>query len=241
MEPSTKDTTHLRRSKGKLGRMVIPALSNPLCLKESDFLLNNNNKMAFILMLGEQQTHAGIDVGHATGDADLPIVTTALEISERILATVAGEDTDLLVLLLHYYNSTIHHHIYLLSHANEIIWEISKAKEAIGSSICEALLVIHVICGCDTTSRVHSLGAQTVLQKFIKNKVVQQLINLLSTPELEKRTVLEAGGKLLLLLLGGKTEQNLDKLHSRKYYDKISGATRQAVKPETLGRTTDAA
>ena len=38
-----------------------------------------------------------------------------------------------------------------------------------------------------------------------------------------------------------KQKKNLDELRSRKYYDKISGHTLQAVKTESLGPTTDAA
>ena len=49
LEPSTKDTTHLRRSKGKLGRLIKPALSNSLFVKKGDFLLNNDNKQVVLI------------------------------------------------------------------------------------------------------------------------------------------------------------------------------------------------
>ena len=39
---------------------------------------------------------------HAAGDADRPIVKKAVELSEMTDTILVGEDTDLLVLILHY-------------------------------------------------------------------------------------------------------------------------------------------
>ena len=44
---STKDTTHMRRTKVKVGRSIKPALNNTLSVKKEDFLLNKNNKQDF--------------------------------------------------------------------------------------------------------------------------------------------------------------------------------------------------
>ena len=111
----------------------------------------------------------------------------------------------------------------------------------LGYEICNSLSAVHALGGCDTTSRIHSLGVKTVLQHFLKNKEVKGLIEILSNQESGKRRVLQAGKRLLLILLGGKTEKSLDELRSRKYYDKISGHTLQAVRPESLGPIVDAA
>ena len=48
LNPSTKDTTHLRRSNGKIGGKIFPVLTNPLIEKKNEFLLNNNNKQAIL-------------------------------------------------------------------------------------------------------------------------------------------------------------------------------------------------
>ena len=119
LNASTKDTTHLRRSKGKLGRRIIPLLCNPLTVKKSDFLLDSSNKQAFLLLLGTQITNAGIKVQHASGDADLPIVDAALEIATETSVTVVGEGTDRLVLLLYHYVITFHKEVFLFSNSSK--------------------------------------------------------------------------------------------------------------------------
>ena len=75
--------------------------------------------------------------------------------------------------------------------------------------MCNSLLAVHALGGCDTTSRVHSLVVKTVLQHFLKNKEVRDIIEILSNQESGKRRVLQAGERLLLILLGGKTEKKL--------------------------------
>ena len=148
---TTKDTTHLRRTKGKHGKKIIPSLSNHLTVKKNDFLLNNSNKQAFLLLLGSQIENEGIKVQHASGDADLPIVAAALEIASKTSVTVVGEDTDLLVLLLYHYVITSHKEVYLFSNISKKAWDIKKAKQMIGYDTCKALLSIHALGGCDTT------------------------------------------------------------------------------------------
>ena len=54
----------------------------------------------------------------------------------------------------------------------------------------------------------------------LKNKEVRGIVEILSNQESGKRRVLQAGERLLLILLGGKTEKNLDELRGRKYYEK---------------------
>ena len=65
-------------------------------------MLNQQNKQRFIELLSQQLQKANISVKHSDDDADLLIVQTALEMGEQHTVTVIGEDTDLLVLLLHH-------------------------------------------------------------------------------------------------------------------------------------------
>ena len=64
-------------------------------------------------MLGEKISDAGISVIHADSDADTLIISTALDIAETSPVTVAGEDTDLLILLLYHYRCDIHKSVFL--------------------------------------------------------------------------------------------------------------------------------
>ncbi|ELU10861.1 hypothetical protein CAPTEDRAFT_208385 [Capitella teleta] len=100
--PSTKDVAHLRRSKGIVGQPVNVAPEMLCSMKKEAFLANPQNKAAFIQLLGVQLNAIGITVHYARGDADLLIVCTAIELAKENHVTVVGEDTDLIVLLLHH-------------------------------------------------------------------------------------------------------------------------------------------
>ena len=91
--PSTKDTTHLRRSNGKLGRKVVPALNTQLTVKKSDFLLSNHDTQAFLLMLGNQLSDSGINIMHSDGDADVDIVSSVLRQARSCAVILGGEGT----------------------------------------------------------------------------------------------------------------------------------------------------
>ena len=97
---------------------------------------------------------------------------------------------------------------------------------------------IHTLCGCDTTSRIQSIGPQSILNKFLKNKELRSLLETFSSGSISKDRVLQVGESILLILLGAKKEKILDELRSRKYFDKLVGASRRAVTPQALGPTT---
>ena len=44
--------------------------------------------------------------------------------------------------------------------------DVKYAKEVLGEEICNAILSIHALLGCDTTSRMFSIGKQVALQRF---------------------------------------------------------------------------
>ena len=90
-------------------------------------------------------------------------------------------------------------------------------------------------------SRLHSVGSHTVLQRFLKNQVFRHFLSTFSLPSSDREDILQAGKKILLLLLSGKKEKSLDELRVRKYYEKITGQTCQCVKVGALGPTSDAA
>ena len=48
-------------------------------------------------------------------------------------------------------------------------------KQLLGPDICEAILFIHGIMGCDTTSRLYGLGKVTALKLITKNSKFPEL------------------------------------------------------------------
>ena len=57
----------------------------------------------------------------------------------------------------------------------------------------------------------------------------------------DRKDILQAGEKILLLLLGGKWEKTLDELRVQKYQEKRSGETQHYVKVEAHGPPSDVA
>ncbi|CAG2193658.1 unnamed protein product [Mytilus edulis] len=94
---STKDITHLRRSKGIQSNTITFTRDMPLRVKKETFLLNQSNKQRFVEMLIDTFQEHSIEAIQAKEDADLLIVKTAVEKSNRQEVVIYGEDTDLLI------------------------------------------------------------------------------------------------------------------------------------------------
>ena len=83
--PTTKDCIHLRRTHGKGSAKVKFSVNTPCETKKEHFLSNCKNKQNFINMLGQCLQENGIHVQHATGDADLLIVQTAINYTQKMI------------------------------------------------------------------------------------------------------------------------------------------------------------
>ena len=156
MNPSPKDTTHIRRSNGYTGKRINLSLANKLSTKKASFLLNNANKQSFLFLLANELQTAGMSVYHASGDADLLIVQTALEIATVNTTVIVGEDTELLY--LHCFILTITKHF-------TKVWDVGQTKKCFGDTICHGLLVVH---GITVVTLPH---AYTLLVKVLFSKV----------------------------------------------------------------------
>ena len=163
LELSTKYTTHIRRNNGRVSKTIIPSSFSSITVKKNEFLLNPHKKQAFLLMLGDAISKSGINVKHANGDADIDIIARALNISKEHQTTVIGEDNDLLIIILHHFDSIIHKPVFLYSNISKTSYDIKQSKLLLGNKLSELALVLHALCGCDTKSKLHSMGAKTIL------------------------------------------------------------------------------
>ena len=162
---------------------------------------------------------------------------TALLVAKDCPTVIIGEDTDLLVLALHHFKDEE-----ALFFTNEPkqrqpaeVWNIGHAKQILGD-ICHGLLVIHAFSGCDTTSRIHSVGKPAVLQKYRNSKYFQSLTKTFLNPSAKRRDIVEAGEEIMLAVTGvTKKEKTMDEKRLATYYKKLEG--KSAVKPESLGPT----
>ena len=125
----TKDSTHIRRSKGRLERKVLISLHNLLTVKKSDFLLRKHNKQAFLVM-------------HSDGDADVDIVSSTLSVAKTCSVELLGEDTDLIILLLLHYNPSLHHPMHLYCNSSKTAVDIKKSKQLLSDELKQSILAI---------------------------------------------------------------------------------------------------
>jgi len=114
---------------------------------------------------------------------------------------------------------------------------ITTLKKKLDPSLSEALLFLHAISGCDTTSRPHGIGKVTVLKKYaaLKNSTY-----IFMSPSSSKEAIEKAGEKALLVIYGCPTSPNLNSARVKKFQVMVATSAGY-VPPEKLPPTTEAA
>ena len=162
---------------------------------------------------------------HSDGGADFNIASSALTFAKAFPLGLLGEDTDLLILLLQDYflNLSLHYTVHLYFDSSKTIVDIKNSWQLLDYELTQSILAMHVFCDCDTTSKLHSVGSRTVLIFFLKNQLYENLLRIFSLPSLDRKDILQAGDKFLLLLQCGKTEKTFDefRVHKRKCQDRL--------------------
>ena len=243
--PTTKDTAHLRRTKGITGAKVYFNENTPFKTKKEQFLSNSENKQELIFMLSRFLEANGCKTVHAPSDADVLIVKTAVECAENREVVVIGEDTDLLVLLCYHTSLEVNKIFFKsepkqrLSSKSLRVWDIKKTKQLLGPNVCHILPFIHALTGCDTTSRVYGLskGAavkmSTADEQFVQNA---EMFMKVST----KDEIIAAGESALVSLYGGIPLEDLNLLRFRKFANRVMTSS-SYVQVYTLPPTSAAA
>ena len=179
--------------------------------KKDQFLNNKENKQRFLVYLSDKLERAGCITDHAKHDADVLIVQTAIASARTKDTVLVGDDTDLLVLLLHH--ADLNAQLFLAPEPKKAtktrrIWCIKQTKELLGPKVCDNLLFIHAILGCDSTSRLFGIGKGMALKKvksdtsFLKQaKVFSQ-----SQENVGNGIIIAAGEKALVSLYGSEKD-----------------------------------
>ena len=135
------------------------------------FLSNKLNKQKFVHMLGAELEKYNCQVFHDTADADYTIAIKAAESAESIDTGFVGNDTDLLVLLLHHANHESKEIFFMPEsrYSKLRVWNIKEGKEKLGTYICKNILFLHALLGSDTTSRIYAVGKAAIMKKIKSN------------------------------------------------------------------------
>uniref|UniRef100_UPI00358ECD2A uncharacterized protein n=1 Tax=Myxine glutinosa TaxID=7769 RepID=UPI00358ECD2A len=241
---NTKDMTHHRRSKGKIGATVTFTADMIVTMQKEQFLANRQNKQQFLSMLSEELQKANCETYHASGDADLLIVQKAVQCATTNNTVLMGDDTDLLVLLC-YHASLDSHDLFFCSESRKTtkkprIWNIKATKQLLGPDICKHILFLHAVLGCDTTSRLHGIGKGASLKKFKESDIFREQAEVFYAHSASTDDVAEAGEKAMVILYNGTSTDTLDSLRYHRFCEKVASSSTY-VQPQVLPPTSGAA
>ena len=237
--PSTKDGAHLRRSGGKTEPEVHFDPTMKLQVKKKNFLANQKNKQRLIHMLENRLERAGCEVHHARGDADLLIVETAISSAQLQDTVVVANDTDILILLIHYKTSDTAHNIWLQSSVKKDCKKSSKCcnikvtRELLGDIVSGHLLFAHALLGCDTTSTVFGIGKQKALTKLKSDANFLKAAAMFMSSSANVKDIEDSRQSAMIAIYNGRQNDNLDDLRYQRFCEKAAWST-MALDPCSL-------
>ena len=130
------------------------------------------------------------------------MVQKAVQSTATSTTVLFGEDTDLIVLLC--YHASLDSHDFFFSPGPKknikklCIWNIRATKEKLSQRICNNILFIHAILGCDTISRLYGIGKGTSLRKFRANSLFHEQAKVFHSDSASTHDVIDAGEKALI-------------------------------------------
>ena len=133
-------------------------------MNQAAFLSNDFNKMELIKLMTPELIAGGNTVKQSTDDADAMIVSAALESALiRKTVTVFGNDTDLIIMLLHHWNEEMENILvkYTVKGGKQLKeLSITEATSMLSVTVLQHFLFIHAFGGCDTTSQSTTRGKE---------------------------------------------------------------------------------
>ena len=182
---------------------------------------------------------------HAKGDADVLIVETTVQSAMSCETTLVGDDTDLLVLLCFHVKEDSCE-VFFKQEARSgtkkspRCWNIKYLQRVLGRAACNNMLFAHVILGCDTTSRVFSMGKGLALKHILSDKHFMTLAEVFLQENATLADISSAGEASLVCLYTGAVGDLLDTLRLLRFHQKVATST-LFVQPENLPPTSSAA
>ena len=141
-------------------------------MNKAAFLSNDFNKMD--LLMTSELIAGRNTVEQSTDDADTMTVSAALETALiRKTVTVFGNDTGLIIMLLHHWNEEMADILvrseYTIKGGKQLKQlSITEATSMLSVTVLQHLLFIRAFDGCDTTSAIHDKGKGATLRLIQK-------------------------------------------------------------------------
>ena len=176
---------------------------------------NAEYKQRFIKLLALRLAQSDCQVRHATGNADLLIVQSAINIATdttSAILLVAG-DTDILVLLCHHMPANMNNLFFQpepKQNATKVsrCWSIADLKAKLVPQSCKQLLVGQAALGCDTTSQNYGRGKCQALRLMEANL---EQTSAFFNPSSRTDEVVVSGQKKIMMALW--SDQRLEAAH----------------------------
>ena len=215
--------------------------SMPTTTSQADFLGNVKNKGRLIKLLTHHLMNAGKDFQQARSDADSMIISSALNVSDK-LAVVVGTDTDLLVALIARAPKDSQLHMLRPSSNNTTVFDIKSLQSAVGECK-DSLLFLHAVTGCDTTSALYNQGKKKAYTLLKEHTGLAKGVSIFNMPQAAKKDLISAGEKFLLHLYGASDSTSLDAFRYYAYTRAIAmkSASKDSFNLATLPPTSAAA
>jgi len=241
--PSIKDNTQQRRGQTNSYPTVNFTGETEFDGKRDEFLSIGSNKQQLITLIGDQLKEVGCTVIQAEGDADVDIAKTAVNSTILHSTTLIGEDTDLLMLLLHYCmadGKPLYFRSDNQSRSNLKVYDINQMKHLLGNKLCTQLLFLHSFTGCDSTSRVYGVGKKSVFQKLVKDDQVLKLCaDTFTSRGVSIAEIKNLGSQAMTVIFGGESTCSLAAMRYNIFTKKVAAA-KSFVTPERLPPTESA-
>ena len=120
------------------------------------------------------------------------------------------------------------------------MWDIKAIKEALGPEICNSVLFLYAIIGCDTTSHLYGIGKGASLIKFKSSLHFQEKAKMFNADSTTHMDITAAGEEMLVSLYNGKQHEQLDALGYKSFCKKVATNVSH-VHPHTLPPSSAAA
>ncbi|KAJ8686053.1 hypothetical protein QAD02_021846 [Eretmocerus hayati] len=167
-------------------------------MAKEHFLTNEKNKNRLILMIMAELQRAGYSCKQACEDADVLIVTTAINIwrSTSTATMIVGEDTDLPVILTQ------------LTKANDEVYFFKPGKGKTPhkyyspngfepSFMRHVVAFLHAFSGCDTVSAMFGKGKVGIVKLFQKNPNLVKLAEVFNDGNAPLQELIKNGTRII--------------------------------------------
>ena len=116
---------------------------------------------------------------------------------------------------------------------------IRCVREHLGETVCENILFVHGILGCDTTSRVFGFGKGVALNLLHNSECFQEQAVVFNNSASSKKEIIQAGQKAMLCLYKTKSNDSLDLLRYHRFQELVT-TSKKVVHPKVLAPSSGA-